>query len=192
MTAASIVIAVDVVSFEVVAELPNLRGLRACRSMNFRAPRTSICNYTSIKPPKPLPTTMSQRVCTRLRPSHLTSKSLSYQPHHQQWLLITNPQLHRTRKPNPHGIPPQHRRASSMRESRGNPRRPSQPSVAVAQARQQRVALEAGDLPDDVGLLPGTLVMPTGRNRPGWFGQFKERWMLEKRRWWTRGVGLVE
>ncbi len=58
--------------------------------------------------------------------------------------------------------------------------------MALLQKKQEREALGAGQLPDDMGLLTGTFIMPYGKNRPSWFTNRKARWKLEKHRWWTR------
>ena len=51
---------------------------------------------------------------------------------------------------------------------------------------QRKAMMQKGLIPDDVGLLPDTFLMPRGRNRPSWFGEFKGRWRMEKKRWWQR------
>lgn len=144
---------------------------------------------------------MPQRLCAHLRPPHPLYSSCPRQFAHQQrqyFVLVAQPisynrsHQHRRSRAQPVCQVQQRHASSSMRESRANTRRPTQPSIAVMQSRQQRLALESGEMPDDIGLLPGTLVMPTGRNRPAWLGNFRDRWMLEKRRWWTRFVGLIE
>lgn len=61
-----------------------------------------------------------------------------------------------------------------------------QPSMAVAREKQRADIIGKGQIPDDVGLMQGTFIMPFGKNLPGWFGDFKGRWKLEKKRAWTR------
>lgn len=56
----------------------------------------------------------------------------------------------------------------------------SQPSISVARKKEERQVLAAGQIPDDVGLLPGTFIYPFGKNRPGWFSDFQARWKLWK------------
>lgn len=56
------------------------------------------------------------------------------------------------------------------------------PSMAVQMANQRQQALREGQIPNDMGLLPDTFIMPRGKNRPSWFGNFKDRWLMEKRR----------
>ncbi|KAK4539852.1 hypothetical protein LTR36_010313 [Oleoguttula mirabilis] len=58
----------------------------------------------------------------------------------------------------------------------------SNPSLAVAVAQQQKTAIRAGQIPDDIGLLPDTFIMPRGKNRPSWFSNFGGRWRMERKR----------
>ncbi|KAK5133452.1 hypothetical protein LTR08_007694 [Meristemomyces frigidus] len=65
-------------------------------------------------------------------------------------------------------------------------KRQSAPSMALQVEEQRRKALREGLIPDDMGLLPGTFIMPRGKNRPSWLRDFKGRWRMEKARWWQR------
>lgn len=65
-------------------------------------------------------------------------------------------------------------------------RKQTQPSIAAARKAQMQDAFRTGMIPDDMGLLPETLVMPRGKNRPSWFGNFWGRWRMEKKRFKTR------
>ena len=56
--------------------------------------------------------------------------------------------------------------------------------VALEQAKQQ--ALREGQIPNDLGLMQDTFVMPFGKNRPSWLKDYKDRWRLEKRRFRLR------
>ncbi|KAF2773816.1 hypothetical protein EJ03DRAFT_323191 [Teratosphaeria nubilosa] len=60
------------------------------------------------------------------------------------------------------------------------------PSIAVKMKEQQKKALAGGELPDDVGLLPQTMVMPSSSKRPSWFKDGGNRWRMEKARIKTR------
>jgi len=62
----------------------------------------------------------------------------------------------------------------------------AQPSMAVTMAKEKAKAFEAGQIPDDVGLMADTFVMPRGKALPGWFGNFRGRWKLERKRAWVR------
>lgn len=62
----------------------------------------------------------------------------------------------------------------------------AQPSMSVAREREARQVLERGQIPDDLGLIDGTFIMPFGKNRPSWAKDFRGRWQMEKARWWTR------
>ena len=65
-------------------------------------------------------------------------------------------------------------------------RKPSSPSMAVQYKQQKEKAVREGQIPDDLGLMQNTFIMPTGKNRPSWFSDFKRRWRLERVRWKTR------
>lgn len=81
--------------------------------------------------------------------------------------------------------PPWH--ASSMgRITMPSMRKQMQPSIGAARQQQMQQAMREGQIPDDMGLLPETFVMPRGKNRPSWFSNFRGRWRLEKKRLRTR------
>lgn len=61
-------------------------------------------------------------------------------------------------------------------------KQPAQPSMAVAMQRAKAQALRDGNIPNDVGLLPDTIIMPFGKNKPSWFSNYKDRLRLEKKR----------
>lgn len=73
-----------------------------------------------------------------------------------------------------------------MRTSMPKMKQKPQPSMSVAREKQRAEVIGRGLIPDDVGLLPATFIMPFGKNLPGWFGGFKGRWTLEKKRASTR------
>lgn len=58
--------------------------------------------------------------------------------------------------------------------------------MAVTMAKDRQRAIADGLIPDDMGLLPDTFIMPRWNTRPSWIGNFKGRWQLEKVRWKTR------
>ncbi|KAK5164324.1 uncharacterized protein LTR77_010019 [Saxophila tyrrhenica] len=58
--------------------------------------------------------------------------------------------------------------------------------MTVMHKQQEQQALAAGQIPDDLGLLPGTFIMPYGKNRPSWTSETRKRWEMEKERWKTR------
>ena len=62
------------------------------------------------------------------------------------------------------------------------------PSMALQMGEQRKQMMRNGMIPDDLGLLPETIIMPRGKNRPSWFGDFKARWRMEKKRWRVRVV----
>ncbi|KAI7339142.1 hypothetical protein KC315_g1390 [Hortaea werneckii] len=61
-------------------------------------------------------------------------------------------------------------------------RKQSQPSLASSRQQQLQQAFRSGNIPDEMGLLPQTFVMPRGKNRPSWFSNFGDRKQME----WTR------
>ncbi|KAK5113155.1 hypothetical protein LTR85_010973 [Meristemomyces frigidus] len=70
-------------------------------------------------------------------------------------------------------------------------KRQSNPSLSVAVAQQQKTAIRAGQIPDDIGLLPDTFIMPRGKNKPSWFGIPGGRWRMEKKRIKVRAQELL-
>ena len=78
-------------------------------------------------------------------------------------------------------------RASAMgRAIKPSGKRQSSPSMGLQMDEQRKQMIAKGQIPDDMGLLPDTFLMPRGRNRPSWFSDFKARWRMEKKRWWQR------
>lgn len=53
-------------------------------------------------------------------------------------------------------------------------------------AQMKEKAMREGTLPDEMGLMPDTLVMPGWSRRPSWWGEFGARWFMEKQRLLTR------
>lgn len=47
-------------------------------------------------------------------------------------------------------------------------------------------AQKEGTIPEDIGLLPNTFIMPTGKNLPSWTKNRRGRMKLEKARLWER------
>ena len=45
-------------------------------------------------------------------------------------------------------------------------------------------------MPDDMGLLPDTFVMPFGKNRPSWLSNYMGRMKLERTRFRTRMIEI--
>ena len=48
--------------------------------------------------------------------------------------------------------------------------------------RAKEQMLREGQYPHDVGLLDDTFIMPSGKNRPRWFTNYKDRMRLERKR----------
>ena len=61
-------------------------------------------------------------------------------------------------------------------------------SIQIKKAREQ--ALRSGQIPNDLGLLPDTFVLPRGKNLPSWFLNFSGRWTMEKKKFKLRAVEL--
>lgn len=56
--------------------------------------------------------------------------------------------------------------------------------------KQKEKMLREGNLPEDMGLIPGTFIMPRSKNRPSWTSNYKDRLKLEKARATTRFTDL--
>ena len=77
-------------------------------------------------------------------------------------------------------------RAATVSKARPSVRKPSQPSMKLEMEKQKEKALSSGQIPDDLGLMQETFIMPFGKNRPSWFANFRGRFRLEKKRLSTR------
>ncbi|KAI5204891.1 hypothetical protein E4T42_03018 [Aureobasidium subglaciale] len=62
-------------------------------------------------------------------------------------------------------------------------KQPSQKSFEVMKKEQMK---NIDQMPNDVGLIPGTFIMPTGNQLPSLTQDFKTRYALEKHRIWLR------
>ncbi|KAK4495144.1 hypothetical protein PRZ48_013471 [Zasmidium cellare] len=72
------------------------------------------------------------------------------------------------------------RNANTMAASRQvTVQQPSQPSMKVAMKAQQKAAMRDGSVLQQFGLLPYTVVPPTGSRLPSWFKDPRGRWALE-------------
>ena len=69
-----------------------------------------------------------------------------------------------------------------MQKSMPSVKKQSAPSQALAMEKARKAALESGQLPDDVGLLPDTFIMPRGKNKPTWLSDYKGRIRMERKR----------
>lgn len=69
-----------------------------------------------------------------------------------------------------------------MRMTQPKVKQKLQPSMAVAREKERAATLGRGQIPDDLGLLEGTFIMPFGKNLPSWTKEFKKRWRLERHR----------
>ena len=54
--------------------------------------------------------------------------------------------------------------------------------MAVTMKAERAKALAEGQLPDELGLIPDTFIMPRGKNRPSWFKDYQGRMRLERKR----------
>ena len=83
-------------------------------------------------------------------------------------------------------------RAGVAKAIKATARRSTGPSMAVEQEKARKQAMRDGSgMMDDMGLLPGTIVMPSWKNRPSWLKNFRGRLKLERKRWWSRGYEVV-
>ncbi|KAI4727213.1 hypothetical protein E4T49_04980 [Aureobasidium sp. EXF-10728] len=80
-------------------------------------------------------------------------------------------------------------RAASVRKNKSfapkqtGMKQPSQKSFEVMKKEQMK---NIDMMPNDVGLIPATFIMPTGSRLPSLTADFSTRWALEKHRAWTR------
>ena len=80
-------------------------------------------------------------------------------------------------------------RAQAVRTAMPAMKQPAQPSMAVAIEKAKQDAIRHGQIVNDIGLLPDTIIMPF-KNRPSWLKEFNDRWRLEKKRIKTRIMEL--
>ncbi|KAK3674390.1 hypothetical protein LTR78_005859 [Recurvomyces mirabilis] len=64
----------------------------------------------------------------------------------------------------------------------------SAPSMSIQLKKAREQAMRAGQIPNDLGLLPDTFIQPRGKNLPSWFTNFNGRWVMEKRKLKLRSV----
>lgn len=81
--------------------------------------------------------------------------------------------------------------STSLRPAAGKVMQPkikqkAQPSMTVTRKQQEAQVISRGAIPDDVGLMDQTFIMPHGKNKPSWLKDFNMRWRLEKHRLKTR------
>ena len=62
---------------------------------------------------------------------------------------------------------------------RGQMKQPAQPSISRAQKEQQEAMIRSGQVPDDVGLLQDTFILPRAAG-DRWSWRLRKKWM------WTR------
>lgn len=75
------------------------------------------------------------------------------------------------------------RKSRSFQPNQTGMRQPSQKSFEVMKKEQMK---NLEQMPNDVGLIPGTFIMPTGSRLPGLTDNFGLRFQLEKHRLWLR------
>lgn len=140
-------------------------------------------------------TPMSQSLCRSLQIARQCTS-------HQRLVACINASLPRIRSDDDGSLQPHHHRPnqqrrpfssqpclrSGVRQSRPAGKQRTTPSMNLLQQKQEREALSSGTIPDDIGLLPGTFIMPFGANRPSWTQNFGLRWRFEKTRWKTRFI----
>ena len=75
------------------------------------------------------------------------------------------------------------RKSRSFQPNQTGMKQPSQKSFEVMKKEQMK---NLEQMPNDVGLIPGTFIMPTGSRLPGLTDNFGLRFQLEKHRLWLR------
>jgi hypothetical protein len=125
---------------------------------------------TTMSPPTPL-----QRLLLRSQPNTplttlLTPLSQPY-PHHTRLFTTTSRTLAGVRK------------SKSFAPHQTGMKQPSQKSFEVMKKEQMK---NIEQMPNDVGLIPGTFIMPTGSRLPSFTAEFGKRFALEKYRLWLR------
>jgi protein MBA1 len=75
------------------------------------------------------------------------------------------------------------RKSKSFAPHQTGMKQPSQKSFEVMKKEQMK---NIEQMPNDVGLIPGTFIMPTGSRLPSFASNFSERFALEKYRLWLR------
>ena len=95
-------------------------------------------------------------------------------------LRILIPSQHRQSKPRRQcfSTSPRLHAQSSTKDGKKSSKSASQEKMM----EEYRRAAKAGALPEEVGLIPDTFIMPTGKNLPSWTSNRKARWMIEKKR----------
>ena len=75
------------------------------------------------------------------------------------------------------------RSSNSFQPKQPQMKQPAQKSFAVIKQEQKEMI---DKMPNDVGLIPGTFIMPTSGKLPSLFEAPSARWRVEKHRAWTR------
>jgi hypothetical protein len=75
------------------------------------------------------------------------------------------------------------RKSKSFAPHQTGMKQPSQKSFEVMKKEQMK---NIEQMPNDVGLIPGTFIMPTGSRLPSFVTEFGKRFQLEKYRLWLR------
>ena len=133
---------------------------------------------------------MSKRLCTALRTTtrcqfHYARKCASRKasdPTGDRDLLLNQPRRSSASKLQLRSFSTTRSWRAMARTVMPAGRQPAQPSMVVALERAKQQALREGQIPNDLGLMQDTFVMPFGKNRPSWLKDYKDRWRLEKKR----------
>jgi protein MBA1 len=116
-----------------------------------------------------------QRLMLRPSPSALLTSS----PLSQPCILTQHTRLFTTSPRSSAGV----RKSKSFAPHQTGMKQPSQKSFEVMKKEQMK---NIEQMPNDVGLIPGTFIMPTGSRLPSFTSNFSERFALEKYRLWLR------
>jgi hypothetical protein len=120
-----------------------------------------------------------QRLLLRSSPNSLLTTSLLQQGFLQPCLLTQPTRLFTTTPRTLAGV----RKSKSFAPHQTGMKQPSQKSFEVMKKEQMK---NIEQMPNDVGLIPGTFIMPTGSRLPSFTSNFSERFALEKYRLWLR------
>ena len=142
----------------------------------------------------PIHASMSQRIHTALRPATQCSyhSTRRYAPRGYLFLRDdprTSPSSRH--RPRPFSTSPRCAGVSVRQVKASQQQQPAQPSMHVQRLAAANKAMRSGQLPEDLGLLPETFIMPFGKQRPSWWTNWRQRLKLERVRWVQRGKDVV-
>jgi hypothetical protein len=151
---------------------PLLQHFPFAHLYHYFSPSTHNTPSTTMPPLTPL-----QRLLLRSQPTTPLTSLLTPLP--QPCLLTQHTRLFTTSPRSSAGV----RKSKSFAPHQTGMKQPSQKSFEVMKKEQMK---NIEQMPNDVGLIPGTFIMPTGSRLPSFASNFSERFALEKYRLWLR------